>query len=72
MKRLMLATVLMVVLGFTVGPVSGVNSACLKADAPQVNAAGLVLCCCRTAGGGQCCNYVAFCGSFVPGCLCSF
>jgi len=27
-------------------------------------------CCCRTITGQVCCNYVSFCGGFVPGCLC--
>jgi hypothetical protein len=31
----------------------------------------LVLCCCSTYGGGQCCANVSFCGGFVPGCLCA-
>ncbi len=33
---------------------------------------GEVLCCCQTWSGGQCCKWVTFCGSFIPGCMCSF
>jgi hypothetical protein len=51
---------------------------CLPATAPKTKSvykdgklANSVLCCCRTSGGGQCCNYVAFCSNFVPGCFCS-
>lgn len=53
---------------------------CVSADAPKnimtADATGKVvenvLCCCRTYNGGQCCNYVGFCGGgFVPGCMCS-
>ena len=29
-----------------------------------------VLCCCQTSRGGSCCADVAFCGSFIPGCIC--
>jgi hypothetical protein len=34
-------------------------------------ASGSVLCCCQTFSGGMCCQYVGYCGSFVPGCLCA-
>lgn len=29
-----------------------------------------VLCCCRTIQ-GQCCNYVAYCSGYIPGCFCT-
>jgi hypothetical protein len=54
------------------------QGACLEATAPQTKSilnadgqvANQVLCCCQTYN-GQCCRYVGFCGSFIPGCMCS-
>lgn len=47
-----------------------VETAVCDAKEPIHGPAG-VTCCCRTQGGGMCCNETAFCGSFVPGCFCS-
>lgn len=45
---------------------------CLKPEADKIEVAtGKVLCCCVTYSGGTCCNYVSYCGSIVPGCMCS-
>ena len=38
----------------------------------RTNAYGEVLCCCKTYSGGLCCASTTFCGSFVPGCFCSY
>jgi hypothetical protein len=51
---------------------------CLPQNSPQTirmaDAGGKtienVLCCCPTSRGGQCCKYVSFCGSIIPGCFC--
>ena len=55
-------------------------SQCHSPDEPKViekimpngEVANQVLCSCRTYNGGQCCNYVMYCGgSYIPGCMCS-
>lgn len=28
-------------------------------------------CCCQTYSGQTCCNHVAFCGLYIPGCACA-
>jgi hypothetical protein len=51
---------------------------CLDATSPQTKSilnadgqvANQVLCCCQ-AQRGQCCAYVSFCSSFIPGCFCT-
>jgi hypothetical protein len=45
-----------------------------QSEAPKLSPKGLelaVICCCRVMGGNQCCANVSFCGSIIPGCLCS-
>lgn len=61
----------------TTEPIANVEpNSCMSIEGAQQLAfsentgAGNVLCCCRTMN-GQCCNYVSFCGGFVPGCFCS-
>jgi hypothetical protein len=39
-----------------------------KKNAPKV---ADVLCCCKTASGGECCTRAAVCGGKMPGCFCA-
>lgn len=76
--RLITAGVL-AVLGMLSPASAAADARCLPPEAPrQIKIAdasgklvGNVLCCCATHNGGSCCKYVAFCGGFIPGCLCS-
>ena len=68
MKYLIAFVVLVVLaLGAFFIPIPAVEAHCRQ---PFKTSAGEVLCCCPTYGGGQCCAYVSFCGSYVPGCNC--
>lgn len=79
MKKLLIALVLMFsITAFAQDKAPAGN--CLTQDAAQAlqqsqlldgKVAQNVTCCCRTQNGGQCCNNVTFCGSFIPGCMCS-
>jgi len=78
--RVVFATVMIIALG-TFGAWAAPtpqSTQCLPPNSPQTirvaDASGKtvqnVLCCCQTGNGGQCCKYVVFCSSFIPGCFC--
>jgi hypothetical protein len=46
-----------------------VGEKCLDSNSKKISQ-GNVLCCCNTLR-GQCCKYVSFCGSVIPGCFCN-
>lgn len=46
------------------------TASAIETGASGSEVAQRVLCCCNTRR-GQCCKYVSFCGSVIPGCLCS-
>jgi hypothetical protein len=78
MKNLLIALAL--VTGLTAGQaIANEPGECLTPNAPKTSqilkqngqVTQQVLCCCRTSNGGQCCGYVSFCSTFVPGCFCS-
>lgn len=61
-----------VLLSLAVSCIADEPEKCLKPESEPVEVAtGKVLCCCVTYSGGTCCNYVSYCGSIVPGCICS-
>lgn len=69
MKR---RTIMLILLTLAlVGLPVAVRSAPLPCGRALDQQAGLVLCCCPTWNGGQCCASVSYCGSFIPGCFCS-
>lgn len=68
MKKLMLIGV--VVLLALVAPVFFIAPASQCEGYSGQIVANKVLCCCDTWSGGQCCAWVTYCGSFIPGCYC--